>query len=361
MSHKEVILDVYACASYAVDKANRGVSNLGRTIKALIEQDPSAQLWFESAMRQLGVNMLNAIEMSAQESACFLLRFDMCTASRDVIYINTHWPEERHRSRKAKAEFEEQGVLATSWDIWHKTPLERYEDRPAEMEGVTFAEFMVEYNRSTLRKRQKPAVLRCRNYTLDDVVNYKREHVMLYVPFRKELDILDGNAFEKMFDDNKEAIMEIKQSYSAGVTVSELISACEAVGRSESNQTDKVEHPEESAVPTLVDMNDNSDLVPEEVTTKTQEKVVAATCPGVRRRVDVMPLSNFYACMRLLNERQALLIREVIHRVTDETAKPLQIFFTGPADCGKTSSWTFTTGTVVTVPSRMGMARKTVR
>ncbi|KAL1445538.1 hypothetical protein MTO96_029152 [Rhipicephalus appendiculatus] len=81
----------------------------------------------------------------------------------------------------------------------------------SEMEGVTLAEFMVEYNRSSLRKRQKPAVLRCRNYTIDDVVNYKREHVMLYVPFRKELDILDGNAFEKMFDDNKEAIMEIKQ------------------------------------------------------------------------------------------------------------------------------------------------------
>ncbi|KAL1479375.1 hypothetical protein MTO96_051896 [Rhipicephalus appendiculatus] len=185
-----------------------------------------------------------------------------------------------------------QGVLATICDIWHKTPLERYEDRPAEMEGVTFAEFMVEYNRSSLKKRQKPALLRCRNYTIDDVVNYKREHVMLYVPFRKELDILDDNAFEKMFDDNKEAIMEIKQRCSAGVTVSELISACEAVGRSESNQTDKVEHREErpSAVPTLVDMNDNSDLVPEEVTTKTQQKVVAATCPGVRRRDDVMPV-----------------------------------------------------------------------
>lgn len=44
---------------------------------------------------------------------------------------------------------------------------------------------------------------------------------MLYMPFRRELDILDGNAFEKMFDDNKEAITEIKQRYSADVTVSE--------------------------------------------------------------------------------------------------------------------------------------------
>ncbi|KAL3225687.1 hypothetical protein MRX96_025722 [Rhipicephalus microplus] len=70
----QVILDVYACASYVVEygnKSNRGVSNLGRTIKYLIEQDPSAQQSFESAMRQLGVNILNAIAMSAQESAWF--------------------------------------------------------------------------------------------------------------------------------------------------------------------------------------------------------------------------------------------------------------------------------------------------
>ncbi|XP_075749325.1 uncharacterized protein LOC142814451 [Rhipicephalus microplus] len=291
-------------------------------------------------MRQLGVNILNAIEISPQEAAWFLLQFDMCTTSRDIMYVNTLWTEERHWSRKTKAELEEQGVLPTSCDIWHKTLLERYEHRPVEMEGVTFAEYMVKYNRSTLRKRQKPAVLRCRNNCIDAVINCKREHVMLYVPFRKELDILDGNAFKKMFDDNEKAIIEIKQRYSAGVTMSELISACEAVGSSEANRTEEVEQPEERlcAAPTLVDMNDNSDLVPEEVTTKTQQNVVAATYPGVHRRDDVMPLSDFHACVRLPNEQQAPLIREVIHHVTDQTTKLLQIFFTEPAGCGKTST-----------------------
>ncbi|KAH6932616.1 hypothetical protein HPB50_008063 [Hyalomma asiaticum] len=57
----QVIPDVYACAFYVVEYANkpkRGVSNLGTTINALIEQDPSAQMSFENAMRQLGVKML---------------------------------------------------------------------------------------------------------------------------------------------------------------------------------------------------------------------------------------------------------------------------------------------------------------
>ncbi|KAL3180420.1 hypothetical protein MRX96_008987 [Rhipicephalus microplus] len=97
---------------------------------------------------------------------------------------------------------------------------------------------MVEYNRSALRKRQKLAVLRCRYYAIDDVVNNKRGHVMLYVPFGKELDNLDGNALEKILDDDKQAIIEIKHRYSDGVTISEFISACEAAGGLESNQTD---------------------------------------------------------------------------------------------------------------------------
>lgn len=106
-------------------------------------------------------------------------------------------------------------------------------------------------------------------------------------------------------------------------------------------------------VPTLVNMNDNSDLVPDKATTKMQQKVVAATCPGVRRRDDVKPLGDFCARMRLLNERQASLIWEVIHRVTDQMDEPLQIFFQ-----------TFTLRLIMDVYNRhcrMGMARKIVR
>ncbi|KAL3181448.1 hypothetical protein MRX96_036923 [Rhipicephalus microplus] len=111
----QIILDGYACAPYVVEyvnKANRDVPYMGRTIKALIEQDPSVPLSLESAMRQLGVSMLNAFEMSAEEAAWFLLRYDICTNSRDVIHVNTHWPKERHRGRKTKAELGGTGSAA---------------------------------------------------------------------------------------------------------------------------------------------------------------------------------------------------------------------------------------------------------
>ncbi|KAH7948769.1 hypothetical protein HPB49_002139 [Dermacentor silvarum] len=149
-----------------VNEAKSGVSNFGRAIKALINEHPEAQLSFE--MRQLEVNTLNAIEMSAQEAAC-----------RDVIYVNTHWLEEPHRSRNTKADMEEERLLPTSSDIWRKIPVEGYEERPPEMEALTYAEFMVEYNPN---------------------------------------------------ENNNESTVEVKQRYSAGVTIAELTAASDAVG-----------------------------------------------------------------------------------------------------------------------------------
>lgn len=66
---------------------------------------------------------------------------------------------------------------------------------------------------------------------------------MLFLPFHRETDILEGNAFERMFDENKECIMQRKQRYSAGVTDAELLSACEAVRRSYSSSREKQKGP----------------------------------------------------------------------------------------------------------------------
>ncbi|KAL3208974.1 hypothetical protein MRX96_038455 [Rhipicephalus microplus] len=46
---------------------------------------------------------------------------------------------------------------------------------------------MVEYNRSSLRKRQKPAVLRCQNYSIDDVSNASFSGLLTKIGEGKEL------------------------------------------------------------------------------------------------------------------------------------------------------------------------------
>ncbi|KAK8777882.1 hypothetical protein V5799_020778 [Amblyomma americanum] len=171
----------------------------------MTEENPETELSYEQALQKLGVQIINAFEIPAQEAAWMLLKFDMSSTSQDVLYVNTLWPDERTKSRKSNEQRNDEGLAANSLNIWHKSAVEKYEERSSNMEDVTFAEFVIDYNRAKTAtdynraktaKRQKTATLRCRDYGLDDPVNYKREHVMLYLPFRKKNDILDGNAFE---------------------------------------------------------------------------------------------------------------------------------------------------------------------
>ncbi|XP_065305470.1 uncharacterized protein [Dermacentor albipictus] len=355
----QIILDVYACAAYVVEyvnKAARGVSSLGRAITKMLEEDES-KMTYEQAMRKLGVHILNGIEMSAQEAAWMLLQFDMSQTSTDVIFVNTVWPEERVRTRKTKRQMDEEQLDTTSTDIWRKGVVEKYEERPPEMEDVTLAEFMTEYNINKLVKRRKTAILRCRDYDVNDVVNYKREHVMLYLPFRKENDFLDRNEFETIFDENKERIMEVKSKYNSAVTKAELLEYIrdinESVGIEDGCEGEREEEKGEDGVSpaTLVVENDDTDIVPESTVTSV---VVAANCPAVKKREGCMPLDEFHAKMRMTNHRQRMIIEEVIHGVTSEDAKPLRIFFTGPAGCGKT----FTLRLIMDVYNRYCKSKK---
>lgn len=61
----------------------------------------------------------------------------------------------------------------------------------------------------------------------------------------------------------------------------------------------------------------------------------------VKKRSNVMPKQQFSELIRTTNPEQCVLIHEVIHRLHDcgdEVVVTLQVFFTGPAGCGKTFS-----------------------
>ncbi|KAK8759419.1 hypothetical protein V5799_002948, partial [Amblyomma americanum] len=212
-------------------------------------------------------------------------------------------------------------------DIWHKTAVEKCEERSPDMEHLTFAEFMTDYSLS-------------RGTT-------------------KENDFLDGNGFDQIFDENKERITEAKAKYNSGVTKAELLQyICDINTRQDivpltDATTDAIQEDDDqrrTGCATLVEENDNTDIVPESTVTSV---VVAASCPAVKKREDCMPLEVFYARLKMTNHRQRMLIEEVIQRVTNAHSKPLQIF-TGPAGCGKT----FTLRLLMDVYNRYCKCRK---
>ena len=71
----QFVLDEYSCAMYVVDyvnKSDRGMSSLQRTLKQLRDEYPDRD--YAELMGKVGVQILNAVEMSSQEAAWYLLR-----------------------------------------------------------------------------------------------------------------------------------------------------------------------------------------------------------------------------------------------------------------------------------------------
>ncbi len=58
--------------------------------------------------------------------------------------------------------------------------------------------------------------------------------------------------------------------------------------------------------------------------------------PIAKRRANLMDNHEFWQLMRSTNEKQKSLLMHVIAHLLGEKNNPLQVFFTGPAGCGKT-------------------------
>ncbi|XP_037558151.1 uncharacterized protein LOC119435325 [Dermacentor silvarum] len=329
----QIILDAYSCAAYVVEyvnKSNRGVSNLHKAVSDILADTPNIP--YGQALRLLGVKMLKAVEMSAQEAAWTLLRQEMSESSRRITYIATCLPEERTRVRKTRAQMEAAGLDAASTDVWKFGVLRRYEDRPDILQDVCLADFVAHYNLHTYQKRRDPAVIRYRCYSIDESLNYMREAVTLFLPFRREVDILDGNAFEHMYAENMDALLLKRSEYDSKFDIHQLRHICLQMCTDDARSSELHTATDPHHVP-LVDQNDDEDLLgPPDANSVAPKGRCAAVCT----RQDVMTGDAYREMMRLANKEQLEVVREVIHRLTTPTSDPLRIFLTGVAGCGKT-------------------------
>ncbi|XP_042150314.1 uncharacterized protein LOC120844489 [Ixodes scapularis] len=334
VQQKGMILDTYACAAYMVEyvnKANRGMSNLNRAVQEIVKE--KGGMAYSQALRHLGVKMFNAIELSAQEAAWCLLNQDMSEASRKVVFVNSAWPQARTRIRKSNAQMAQEGLVESSTDVWKRTMIERYEDRVPELEAVTLAEFATEHNIYTCRKRNQRRILRYRGYSVDDSVNFKREHVLLFYPFRKEVDILDQNCFERLYEQNIDVILQNKARYHSDVDIEQIRAVCNSMLQSNDGEHCATSELPDVRLHPMAMENDDSDLL--DIGT-VQSNAPFKQCLAVCTRQDVMSRDQYLDTMRKTNEEQYEIVREVVHRLTLPDSPPLQIFFTGVAGCGKT-------------------------
>lgn len=345
----QIILDTHSCAAYVADyvnKSERGLSHLHRELTKIHEANPE----FDQAqlLTKVSLKILNSVEMSAQEAAWYLLRQPMSWASRETIMIPTMWPHERYKARKQKSTMVAENLAGTSTDIWSKSKIQKYEERPTSLEDVTLAQYSAWFT-STIRtnaasdvyldvsdeneeeericKRRKIAkILRYRNYDKTDVTNHMREMVTLHVPFRNELiDIIDRDKYLQTFESNKHEIIERRREFEQSSDVDAIRDAILSLNEGAEDSAvpeQNINH----ALPTHTDLAPNDDDL----------AVNTSSISAIRPRSNVLSKEEYCTLLRKTNAEQRELILEVIHRLHEPNREPIQIFLTGPAGCGKT-------------------------
>lgn len=139
----QFILDAFACAAYVakyINKSERGFSSLHRALIEIRNEDP--ELDYEACMKQLGIQVLNKIEICTQEAAWILLRLPMCERSRAIRFIPTKHPAERYLVRKRKSKMDAEALSGSSTNVWTTNVIHRYEARNDEYANIHSAELM---------------------------------------------------------------------------------------------------------------------------------------------------------------------------------------------------------------------------
>ncbi|KAE9522171.1 hypothetical protein AGLY_017431 [Aphis glycines] len=336
----QIITEEYSCAAYVVEyvnKTNRGISNLQRKIIEVMNENPEFDI--VEITRKMSVDMLNTIEMSSQEAAWYLLRLPMSKSSVAVQYINTCWPIERQKIRKTQKQIDE--LDDDSTDIWKEDWHDKYQKRPEELEAISLAQFVSKYTKNKkgefVRKKQ-PQVIRYRNYDMtQDYNEYRREMVTLHIPFRNEdTEILADMKFTTIYDEHENEILEKRKEFESNIDIQKTIDICRQLCHEGELIDDESEirdiatrFPEPNPFEELY-RNPNA-AVNEDLRIATLKNLGAIA----KRRENIMSNDHFCELMRSANEKQKDLLLHVIHHNLSAEKSPLQLFFTGPAGCGK--------------------------
>ena len=112
---------------------------------------------------------------------------------------------------------EEEELAGNSLDVWKEGVIEHYEKRPAEMRDVSLAQFTASYYMAChgkYKRRKFDRIIRYRNYNMNTLHEYKREMVLLHVPFvSEEIDLLDRNKYLSLYDEKEAQILEARKEF----------------------------------------------------------------------------------------------------------------------------------------------------
>ena len=200
-------------------------------------------------LQKIAKVFLNSNIMSVQEAVYHLLSLPLVKCSIATVYVNTVPIAERVRILKSKKQLKK--LDENSTDIYSENVFDKYEKRDKKLANVCLADFATIHNKyyknsdeyendlddenednqphSQNNVKINKKIMRYRNYKLEvDEYNYYREHVLLFFPFRNELNDVENADCRKIYLMNENMIMQKKIEYNK-LKEEDLINALEYI------------------------------------------------------------------------------------------------------------------------------------
>ena len=161
----QYVLDVYACAMYIVSYISKAQKGMSQLLQKACHEAREGKSSIKQQVRDIGNKFLNSVEISAQEAVYIVLQLPMRKSSRKVIFINTAPPEDRVHLLKPMNEIEE--MDDDSEEIHSGGLLNRYIQKPANLENVSLADWAALYDSCQKQFMKKSKTLDTDNLPLE--------------------------------------------------------------------------------------------------------------------------------------------------------------------------------------------------
>lgn len=139
----QFVLDPYGCIGYIVDYINKSSRGLSRLLRNCVENFKNGNFSLRQRLKSVANTFYNGTEVSAQDAAWCRLRLAMSCSLVAVEFINTLRTKDRQRMLKSESEISQ--LDPNSEDIAKQGPIDRYANRPDDLEQICLAEFVSDY------------------------------------------------------------------------------------------------------------------------------------------------------------------------------------------------------------------------
>ena len=364
----QYVVDAYACVMYVASYVLKAEKTMGELLKQAAKDSEDQNI--RGQLKKAGSVFLTHREVSAQEVVYRVLGLPLRKTSRKVTFINTAPKDRRVRMLLPKDKI--QGKDDEDEDVFSKNIIDKYQERPQELEDTCLASFVANYTTTTgshdkpnvitlgnnmghLQKRPCESIVRWHNFKKEtQSEDYHRSKLMLFKPWRKEDAIMSHyGSYEECYQTEQDMILpneehftyqegELNDAYQQILENGPPENVWESIAPStaEEDQQARAEGIQDGRTMDAKDIADNANLDLQRPTKPVQDIGLRYT---QERSKTLMSNSEYGHCMRSLNKEQQEIIyhhrqwcKQVVqNHKSNKPTQPYHAFLSGPGGVGK--------------------------